>query len=148
MQLGLVLLSAYRRLPLTAVARLITKRDISLPAMSHKSPSRASIDKETSPKDINNTHIETALESTKNALGEETAQVTDHAAEMRLTWKLDTRLLVRHSLVRRQISHPAQPVLAFMYLCNALDKGNLGNAKTDHMDTDLGTSRLHLPCGD
>jgi hypothetical protein len=24
-----------------------------------------------------------------------------------------------------------------MYLFNALDKGNLGNAKTDHMDTDL-----------
>lgn len=30
------------------------------------------------------------------------------------------------------------PMLALMYLCNALDKGNLGNAKTDHMDTDLG----------
>lgn len=31
-----------------------------------------------------------------------------------------------------------KPILALMYLCNALDKGNLGNAKTDHMDTDLG----------
>ncbi|CAG7851541.1 Uncharacterized transporter C1039.04 [Serendipita indica DSM 11827] len=87
--------------------------------MSQKPSSRTSIDKEPSQE----THVEAALESTRNALGEETAHVTDHAAEMRLTWKLDTRLL---------------PVLAFMYLCNALDKGNLGNAKTDHMDTDLG----------
>ncbi|KAF2738814.1 MFS general substrate transporter [Polyplosphaeria fusca] len=29
------------------------------------------------------------------------------------------------------------PMLALMYLCNALDKGNLGNAKTDGMDKDL-----------
>ncbi|KIY69131.1 MFS general substrate transporter [Cylindrobasidium torrendii FP15055 ss-10] len=29
------------------------------------------------------------------------------------------------------------PVLAFMYLCNSLDKGNLGNAKTDTMEADL-----------
>jgi len=49
--------------------------------------------------------------------------VTDHAAEVRLTWKFDTHLL---------------PILALMYLCNALDKGNLGNAKTDRMDIDLG----------
>lgn len=30
------------------------------------------------------------------------------------------------------------PMLAVMYLFNALDKGNLGNAKTDNMDKDLG----------
>jgi MFS family permease len=29
-------------------------------------------------------------------------------------------------------------MLAVMYLFNALDKGNLGNAKTDNMDKDLG----------
>ncbi|KAF2476984.1 MFS general substrate transporter [Lindgomyces ingoldianus] len=29
------------------------------------------------------------------------------------------------------------PMLALMYLCNALDKGNLGNAKTNGMDKDL-----------
>jgi MFS family permease len=29
------------------------------------------------------------------------------------------------------------PMLAVMYLCNALDKGNLGNAKTDGFETDL-----------
>lgn len=29
------------------------------------------------------------------------------------------------------------PVLAFMYLANALDKGNLGNAKTNGMEADL-----------
>lgn len=50
------------------------------------------------------------------------ASITDHAAERALCRKFDIRLL---------------PVLALMYLFNALDKGNLGNAKTDHMDTDL-----------
>ncbi|KAF7306899.1 MFS general substrate transporter [Mycena indigotica] len=30
------------------------------------------------------------------------------------------------------------PPLAFMYLCNALDKGNVGNAKTAHWDKDIG----------
>ncbi|KAL4261519.1 MFS transporter superfamily protein [Pleurotus pulmonarius] len=42
--------------------------------------------------------------------------------ERRLLWKFDTRLL---------------PPLAFMYLCNALDKGNVGNAKTDGWDKDI-----------
>lgn len=53
----------------------------------------------------------------------ETAIIIDHHAERALCRKFDFRLL---------------PVLAFMYLFNALDKGNLGNAKTAHMDTDLG----------
>ena len=53
----------------------------------------------------------------------ESAAVVDHHAERALCRKFDYRLL---------------PVLALMYLFNALDKGNLGNAKTDHMDTDLG----------
>lgn len=48
--------------------------------------------------------------------------VTDHKAERQLCRKFDIRIL---------------PVLTLMYLFNALDKGNLGNAKTDHMDTDL-----------
>lgn len=43
-----------------------------------------------------------------------TAQIIDHAAERALCRKFDFRLL---------------PVLATMYLFNALDKGNLGNAK-------------------
>jgi MFS family permease len=46
-----------------------------------------------------------------------------YAEESRVILKFDLRIL---------------PTLALMYLCNALDKGNLGNAKTDHMDTDLG----------
>lgn len=45
----------------------------------------------------------------------ETAAVVDHHAERALCRKFDYRLL---------------PVLAVMYLFNALDKGNLGNAKT------------------
>ncbi|OAX81789.1 hypothetical protein ACJ72_03867 [Emergomyces africanus] len=50
------------------------------------------------------------------------ARVTDHKAERALCRKFDVRLL---------------PVLAIMYLFNALDKGNLGNAQTDGMSDDL-----------
>ncbi|PNY25601.1 transporter [Tolypocladium capitatum] len=46
----------------------------------------------------------------------ETARVVDHAAERSLCFKFDLRIL---------------PVLAVMYLFNALDKGNLSNAQTD-----------------
>jgi hypothetical protein len=53
----------------------------------------------------------------------ETAATIDPQAERSLCRKFDFRLL---------------PVLSIMYLFNSLDKGNLGNAKTAHMDTDLG----------
>lgn len=52
----------------------------------------------------------------------DTVSEIDHKAERRLCRKFDLRIL---------------PVLSIMYLFNALDKGNMGNAKTDHMDTDL-----------
>jgi len=52
----------------------------------------------------------------------EAVSIIDHPAERALCRKFDLRLL---------------PVLAFMYLFNALDKGNLGNAKTDGMEKDL-----------
>lgn len=52
-----------------------------------------------------------------------TAMVIDHHAERALCRKFDYRLM---------------PVLALMYLFNALDKGNLGNAKTAKFDVDLG----------
>jgi hypothetical protein len=52
----------------------------------------------------------------------DSAWVVDHHAERALCRKFDYRLL---------------PVLALMYLFNALDKGNLGNAKTDNMEKDL-----------
>jgi hypothetical protein len=52
----------------------------------------------------------------------ESAWIVDHHAERALCRKFDFRLL---------------PVLALMYLFNALDKGNLGNAKTDNMEKDL-----------
>lgn len=58
-------------------------------------------------------YLATALESTA---------VADHHAERALCRKFDLRLL---------------PILALMYLFNALDKGNLGNAKTDKMDKNL-----------
>jgi|SRR5277367_2872820 MFS family permease len=45
-----------------------------------------------------------------------------HYAERKLVWKFDTRIL---------------PVLAVMYLFNSLDKSNLGNAKTDGLETTL-----------
>lgn len=48
--------------------------------------------------------------------------VIDKEAERRLVRKFDVRIL---------------PTLAFMYLCNALDKGNLGNAKTAGLEKTL-----------
>ncbi|KAJ5902689.1 hypothetical protein N7495_003217 [Penicillium taxi] len=52
---------------------------------------------------------------------DEITRVVDHKAERRLCRCFDMRLL---------------PILAIMYLFNALDKGNLGNAKTDGMTDD------------
>lgn len=46
----------------------------------------------------------------------------DHKLEQRICRKLDFRIL---------------PMTAVMYLFNALDKGNISNAKTDGLDTDL-----------
>lgn len=46
----------------------------------------------------------------------------DPAAERRLVWKFDLRIL---------------PTLAVMYLFNSLDKSNLGNAKTAGLETTL-----------
>ena len=46
----------------------------------------------------------------------------DPAAERRLVWKFDLRIL---------------PVLALMYLFNSLDKSNLGNAKTAGLEKTL-----------
>ncbi|KAI1638715.1 major facilitator superfamily domain-containing protein [Biscogniauxia mediterranea] len=54
---------------------------------------------------------------------EGTVQVIDSAAEKALCRKFDLRLL---------------PVLAIMYLFNALDKGNLSNAQTAGLSRDLG----------
>ncbi|KAF9887351.1 hypothetical protein FE257_010346 [Aspergillus nanangensis] len=53
---------------------------------------------------------------------EDVAQPVDRKAERALCWRFDKRLL---------------PVLAVMYLFNALDKGNLGNAQTDGLSEDL-----------
>ncbi|KAH8811264.1 major facilitator superfamily domain-containing protein [Xylogone sp. PMI_703] len=47
----------------------------------------------------------------------------DRALEGKILWKLDTRIL---------------PLIAIMYLFNSIDKSNLGNAKTDGLDRDLG----------
>ncbi|KAL2868105.1 putative MFS transporter [Aspergillus lucknowensis] len=53
---------------------------------------------------------------------ENVVHVVDHKAERALCRRFDLRLL---------------PVLAVMYLFNALDKGNIGNAETDNMSDDL-----------
>lgn len=53
---------------------------------------------------------------------EDIARVVDHAAEKSLALKFDFRIL---------------PVLAIMYLFNALDKGNIGNAQTKGLSKDL-----------
>lgn len=46
----------------------------------------------------------------------------DEALEKQICWKFDIRIL---------------PIIAIMYLFNALDKGNISNAKTDGLDKDL-----------
>lgn len=48
--------------------------------------------------------------------------VIDDAVQKSIVRKLDTRLL---------------PILSFMYLFNAIDRSNLGNAKTDSLLEDL-----------
>ncbi|KAI9374595.1 major facilitator superfamily domain-containing protein [Aspergillus egyptiacus] len=53
---------------------------------------------------------------------ENVAHVVDHKAERALCRRFDLRLM---------------PVLAVMYLFNALDKGNISNAETDGMSKDL-----------
>ncbi|KAI2465166.1 putative MFS transporter [Annulohypoxylon bovei var. microspora] len=64
--------------------------------------------------DIENGHVVASDEATVDAI--------DSAAERALCRKFDLRLL---------------PVLAIMYLFNALDKGNLGNAQTAGLSKDL-----------
>lgn len=54
--------------------------------------------------------------------GETSDMIIDAAVERNIVRKLDTRLL---------------PVLSFMYLSNAIDRSNLGNAKTDALLEDL-----------
>ncbi|KAF5374944.1 hypothetical protein D9758_000314 [Tetrapyrgos nigripes] len=44
---------------------------------------------------------------------------------------------VQRSLLRK-FDYAILPPLTLMYLANALDKGNVGNAKTDNWDTDIG----------
>ncbi|KAJ8130943.1 hypothetical protein O1611_g2685 [Lasiodiplodia mahajangana] len=61
-------------------------------------------------------------ESSRENVAEETAHIVDAAAERALCRKFDFRLL---------------PILAVMYLFNALDKGNLGNAQTAGLSEDL-----------
>ena len=72
--------------------------------------------------------VTSSLSSSKDAAAPTPREGTTHHLpsyehEKALTWKFDLRML---------------PMLAVMYLFNALDKGNLGNAKTDGMDKDLG----------
>ncbi|TRX91472.1 hypothetical protein FHL15_007696 [Xylaria flabelliformis] len=62
------------------------------------------------------------VESVHEDMAGETAHIVDTKAERALCRKFDFRLL---------------PVLALMYLFNALDKGNLGNAQTAGLSKDL-----------
>ncbi|KAI1192835.1 major facilitator superfamily domain-containing protein [Nemania serpens] len=62
------------------------------------------------------------VDSVRETVAGETAHVIDRAAERALCRKFDFRLL---------------PMLAIMYLFNALDKGNLGNAQTAGLSKDL-----------
>lgn len=74
----------------------------------------------------NDLHVSASKSSSKDVEPTVIEGQTEHLPtfehEKRLCWKFDLRIL---------------PTLAIMYLFNALDKGNLGNAKTDGMDRDL-----------
>ena len=68
---------------------------------------------------------------------DEVTRVTDHKAERRLCRRFDIRLLPILAIMC-EYSHPGawsfQLIMVFaLDLFNALDKGNLGNAKTDGM---------------
>ncbi|KAK0388078.1 hypothetical protein NLU13_4322 [Sarocladium strictum] len=91
----------------------------------------ASIENKTDLESASATKVQSGADSISGKSGEAnypagvigaTAQVIDHEAEKKLCWKFDIRLM---------------PVLAIMYLFNALDKGNLGNAQTDGLSKDL-----------
>ncbi|KAL9111028.1 MAG: hypothetical protein Q9227_004461, partial [Pyrenula ochraceoflavens] len=71
---------------------------------------------------IRDAETEAAVLTTANG---ESVFTIDSASEKRLVWKFDLRIL---------------PVLAIMYLFNALDKSNLGNAKTAGLEKTL---KLH-----
>ncbi|KAK6439591.1 hypothetical protein LTR95_004201 [Oleoguttula sp. CCFEE 5521] len=68
------------------------------------------------------TNNETTSSSASEHASGEVLLVVDAAAERSYRRKLDAYLL---------------PMLSVMYLFNAIDRSNLGNAKTDHMDVDL-----------
>ena len=68
-------------------------------------------------------HLASSRDVTPVPIEGETEHLPTYEHERALTQKFDFRML---------------PMLAIMYLFNALDKGNLGNAKTDGMDKDLG----------
>ncbi|TGO30164.1 hypothetical protein BPAE_0007g00410 [Botrytis paeoniae] len=89
----------------------------------HKSHSRSSLSENGDVKVTPGTTQKIDDPESKLGLASESACVFDHQAERALCRKFDFRLL---------------PVLACMYLFNSLDKGNLGNAKTDGMEKDLG----------
>ncbi|KIY49179.1 putative MFS transporter [Fistulina hepatica ATCC 64428] len=59
---------------------------------------------------------------TNSVKREQTVLVTDHAAERALCRKFDFRIL---------------PMLVIMYAFNAMDKGNMGNAKTNGLEESL-----------
>ncbi|KAF5870764.1 putative mfs transporter protein [Botrytis fragariae] len=89
----------------------------------HKPRSRSSLSENGDVKVTPGTTQKIDDPESKLGLASESAYVFDHQAERALCRKFDFRLL---------------PVLACMYLFNSLDKGNLGNAKTDGMEKDLG----------
>ncbi|CAK7273538.1 hypothetical protein SEPCBS119000_005709 [Sporothrix epigloea] len=68
------------------------------------------------------TAMDDNVPETPTGTAENTTAVLDHKAERAIVWKLDTRLL---------------PILSIMYLFNALDKSNLGNAKTAGLEKAL-----------
>lgn len=72
--------------------------------------------------DRKGSNIEKVSTSDKDLYAINETVAFDPALERRICWKFDIRIL---------------PLIAIMYLFNALDKGNISNAKTDGLDKDL-----------
>lgn len=92
-----------------------TAPDSKTPDIESRSPS-ADLDRTTS-------ITKTALGDTVIVKEDGDTFIIDKKAERALLWKFDLRIL---------------PLLTMMYLFNALDKSNLGNAKTAGLEKDLG----------
>ncbi|TFK57120.1 hypothetical protein OE88DRAFT_95771 [Heliocybe sulcata] len=89
--------------------------EIAAPTSLANMAEHPALEKASSGKDLESVTVDEVLASRTSSYSRE--------EERRMVRKMDVRIL---------------PALGFMYLCNALDRGNVGNAKTDGWDKDVG----------